>query len=77
MRMTIGRHAYFMPNRGGYVFLELEGRPGTLGLQLCEGGNLGGGHAVSANPATFDRVCRRWHRARLALIRSGDVSAER
>jgi len=63
-----GQISFFMPNGGGYVRLESSGKPGTLGKQLCAGGDFMGS-TISATPETFERACRRWHKQRLAAIR--------
>jgi thymidine kinase len=52
---------FWMQDSGGYVRLESNGRPGTLGQQICHGGKLGG-NTVYAIPETFEAVCRRWYR---------------
>jgi hypothetical protein len=52
--------SFFMPDNGGYVRLESAGHPGTLGKQICYGGNFAG-MTVHASPATFKKECHRWY----------------
>ena len=47
---------------GGYVYLESDGKPGTLGNQICAGGRFTGS-TLSATNQTMPRVCRSWYRA--------------
>ena len=50
-----------------YVYVDLNGKPGTLGLQICEGGNMSG-HTITASratPAQFEKICRRWWAGKL------------
>lgn len=65
---THGTISFFMPDNGGYVRLESVGNSGTLGKQICTGGDFMGS-TISATPATFESACRRWHKQRLAAIR--------
>jgi hypothetical protein len=53
---------FWAPDNGGYVRLESDGKSGTLGQQICDGGGFSGS-TVSCSPANFDRVCRSWYRA--------------
>ena len=45
-----------------YIYVDMNGQPGTLGLQICSGGYLAGstvgysGDDVDA----FKKVCRNW-----------------
>jgi hypothetical protein len=54
---------FFCPDGGGYVRLESDDRPGTLGRQICYGGNLTGNTVTASDFADFARECRRWYRA--------------
>ena len=58
MRITIGKESYWMPESGGYVWVESVGRPGSLGQQACEGS----GSTIRATPESFDAVVRKYHR---------------
>ena len=62
---VFGEQSFFMPDNGGYIRLESEGKSGTLGAQICDGGKFSGS-TISASPASFERECRKWHKARLA-----------
>lgn len=61
----LGRDLIFYVNRnGGYVYVNLNNRPGTLGDQICYGGKLSGS-TVQTAPAGFCGVCKKWYRAYL------------
>lgn len=60
---TEGEFTFWCPNGGGYVRLETEGHPGTLGQQICEGGRLMGS-TLDATEATLGDVARKWLRQR-------------
>lgn len=62
-----GPQTFFMNGGGGYVYLETQGKPGTLGKQICSGGGFTGS-TLSATPDTFEAVCRNWHRKHLSLL---------
>ena len=53
---------FWAPDNGGYVRLESDGKSGTSGQQICDGGCFSG-PTVSCSPANFKRVCRSWYRA--------------
>ena len=63
-----GEMSFFCPASGGYVWLESEGRPGTLGQQICEGGGFMGS-TLSAKEETLGDVARKWLRQRRACER--------
>jgi len=52
-------------DRRGYIYVDLNGQPGTLGQQPCAGGGFRG-ETLIAGPEDFERVCRRWWRQYLA-----------
>ena len=70
MRMTIKSRSFnrefefWMPDDGGYVRLEREGRTGTLGEQICYGGGFRG-NTISSSPDGFEHACRSWYRAHM------------
>ena len=64
-----GAMEFWVNDDGGYVRLELSGRPGTLGKQICEGGGFMG-NTLSANEANLAQVARRWNRQRRESARS-------
>ena len=58
----LNRAVTFSRPGGGYVYADLNGESGTLGNQICRGGELIG-DTISTSGATeaeFERVCRRW-----------------
>ena len=63
-----GEMSFFCPADGGYVFLEGEGRPGTLGRQICKGGDFMGS-TLLARGETLAAVARKWLRQRRACAR--------
>ena len=63
-----GEMSFFCPADGGYVWLESECRPGTLGQQICEGGGFMGS-TLSAREETLSDVARKWLRQRRACER--------
>ena len=67
---TEGEFTFWCPTGGGYVRLETEGRPGTLGQQICEGGGLMGS-TLEATEATLGDVARKWLRQRRARMNRG------
>lgn len=68
MRYTIksrneGLFEFWAPSNGGYVRLESDGRPGTLGRQICDGGGfMGNTLSCSNRPSDFEAVCKKWYR---------------
>lgn len=62
---TLGRtFRFFVQDRGGYVYLVTDRRPGTTGQQICAGGGFHG-DCVMSSPATLEHDTRRWYRAHL------------
>lgn len=57
-----GEVTFFSPNNGGYIWVDLNGKPGTLGNQICHGGNLMGSTMSyrGEDQAAFDKLCRNW-----------------
>lgn len=58
---------YHMNGDKGYIYADLNGEPGTLGLQICKGGQLSGA-TINANHRDFHRKVRAWHRAYIAQL---------
>mgnify|MGYP001213148601 CR=1 FL=1 len=79
MRVTIntrnhGQLSFFAPANGGYVRLESEGKPGTLGAQICEGGQFSGSTlSCGASEESLESVARRWWKQRRACNRKNDA----
>lgn len=46
----------------GYIYVDLNGQPGTLGNQICRGGGLSGSTmSYSGNdPVIFKKICQNW-----------------
>lgn len=69
MRITIntrnhGKVTFSRPG-GVYIFTDLlNGQPGTLGHQICEGGHLGGSTITyeGDDENEFAEICRKWWR---------------
>ena len=51
-----------------YIYVDINGQPGTLGRQICSGGSLMGGTITYAgsDEAEFARICRNWYRSYIA-----------
>jgi Asp-tRNA(Asn)/Glu-tRNA(Gln) amidotransferase B subunit len=58
--------------QAGYVYLESAGKPGTLGKQICEGGDFSG-EALSATVESLEKVAKAWHRKHLRIIDDYDL----
>jgi hypothetical protein len=45
-----------------YVYVDLNGKPGTLGNQICDGGHLSGSTKtfMGDDQEAFDKFCRNW-----------------
>lgn len=48
-----------------YIYADLNGKPGTLGCQICiGGGTMGSTLSYDGDDQTqFEAICRRWYRA--------------
>ena len=63
MSWKLGRSVTFFTGNGTeYVFVDLNGRPGTLGDQICRGGMLRGSPISYRGESKdeFATLCRRW-----------------
>lgn len=68
-----GNITFFRPNSGGYIWADLNGKPGTLGEQICQGGSTRGDCLSShGGEAQFRALCRKWWAARLKSIRAAE-----
>lgn len=50
-----------------YIYVDLNGKSGSLGDQICDGGELLGA-TIGFNgddEANFERICRNWYRSYL------------
>ena len=66
----LGQTVDFYRPVGGYIYVDLSwdgSNPGTLGCQICDGGNLIGRTIAysGGDEAKFARICRNWFRAYL------------
>ena len=54
-----GEIEFFCPGNGKYVWVNLNGKTGTLGNQICDGGHLRG-NTISyyGEEPGFDAFCR-------------------
>ena len=59
-------------DNSGYVYLESTGKTGTLGKQICAGGDFSG-DALSATVESLEKVARAWHRKHLRIIDDYDL----
>jgi len=70
------KHGYVTFSRPGrgYVFVDLNGQPGTLGKQICDGGNLMGNTISYSGESyeAFEKICNRWWRDYLKNHRGMD-----
>ena len=65
----LGRPVTFSQPGKNYVYVDLNGKPGTLGLQICEGGGFSG-VTIMASSKSFERRCRSWFAAYLRAAES-------
>lgn len=66
----LGKTLTFSKPGGSYIFVDLNGRPGTLGQQICSRGELMGSalYYEGEDEKRFERICRRWYRAFLKKL---------
>lgn len=60
----IGKQINFSRPGNHYIYVDLNGKPGTLGNQICRNGSLTGdtiGYSGDSDEV-FERICRRWYR---------------
>jgi len=69
MKLTINskNHGQITFSRPGtyYIYADLNGKSGTLGKQICNGGETSGSTISYSgdDQVKFEEVCRRWYRA--------------
>ena len=63
----LGRTVTFSRPGKAYIFVDLNGKEGTLGLQICKGGGFLGStlYYEGDSQAEFERICRHWWRSYL------------
>lgn len=61
----LGRTLTFTRPGSSYIYVDLNGHSGTLGVQICEGGSTTGWTLSyeGNDQKEFERICRRWYRA--------------
>ena len=59
-----GARDFFVPDHGGYVRLETGSNHGTLGQQICYGGDFFG-NTITADKATLETEARKWWKSYL------------
>ena len=59
-------------DNSGYVYLESAGKPGTLGKQICAGGDFSG-ETLTATVESLEKVARAWHRKHLQIVADYDT----
>lgn len=66
----LNREITFSRPGKSYVFADLNGQPGTLGAQICEGGSTSGNTITydGESQDRFEAICRRWYRAYVRRI---------
>ena len=58
----LGKYVTFSRPGKSYIFVDLNGLSGTLGLQPCDGGGFSGSTLSYSgdNSDTFNKLCRAW-----------------
>lgn len=67
----MGQTLTFSRPGGGYIYVDVNGKPGILGRQICSGGRLQGSTIsyTGEDLKQFSAICRRWYRAYVANVR--------
>lgn len=60
----LGRAITFSRPGSSYIYADLNGQPGTLGRQICDGGSTSGITLSydGDDQGEFEAICRRWYR---------------
>lgn len=68
---TLKREITFSIPGKRHIYADLNGQPGTLGQQICKGGDtMGSTLSYSGNnQAEFDAICRKWYRAHVRNLK--------
>ncbi len=61
----LGKSFTFFKSSGNAYVYNSTYQPGTLGKQICRGGQYGGS-TLTASDDNFEAVCRRWLRQHVA-----------
>lgn len=69
---TLGKKLTFSRPGSGYVFVDLNDKQGTLGVQICTGGCTTGSTIAYYGDAQdrFTAICRTWYRAYMRSMRA-------
>lgn len=61
----LGRTITFSRPGSSYIYADLNGQPGTLGVQICRGGGTMGNTLSydGDDQGQFDAICRRWYKS--------------
>lgn len=57
-----GEFSFWMPNDGGYIYLQSKGQSGTQGRQICRGGGFMGDTLSARGEDQFYKICKNWYR---------------
>lgn len=60
---SLGITVNFSQPGGSYIYADINGKPGCLGLQICAGGELSGSTLSAKSDSDFEKMCRRWMRS--------------
>jgi hypothetical protein len=57
-----------------YIYVDLNGKPGTLGNQICHGGGLTGSTMSYSgdNQKKFEEICKNWWRKYISTYNDYD-----
>lgn len=60
----LGRTLTFSIPGKSYIYVDINGQPGTLGNQICRGGRLRGDTIsyFGSSEDEFKAICRKWYK---------------
>lgn len=61
---------FFLASDGGHVYVDTNGKEGTLGEQICKGGHTNAGSTLTATEETLEKVCRNWLRKHIENVQA-------
>lgn len=75
----LGKALTFSRPGKGYIFVDLNGKEGSLGNQICRGGALVGSTIEyrGDDEMEFGRVCKNWYRAHLKELEKDELWREK
>lgn len=61
----LGKELTFSVPGTSYIYVDINGQPGTLGSQICHGGDLAGSTMSYSgeDEKAFEKICRKWYMA--------------